>query len=271
MNTEIKKFTGPLDILLQLIRQNEMDIFDIDIHKITEQYLQFIKENNIPDLDSAGNFIKMAAVLIYIKSKRLFLLESKEDPESESEEDLEKQLIQNLLKMQSVQNISNELNKKYLLNRDTWSAGGKTRTNIYDMFPQYTQEIGIKSEDIITLMRVYKKLFQQTSQKSKSAETIKSIIDLKQPLPLLIDFIRSIYDVLVVGSLFKMSSLFHKKKHKLSYNLITFLSFLELSRLGIVSLAQEEIYSDIDIFVKKQFKDSDFKFIDEVQGINPGI
>ena len=105
MQIQIKEFTGPLDLLLKLIRREEMDIFDIDIHKITAQYLAFIEKHSIKDLDSAGDFIRMAALLIYIKSKSLFPSELQDDPEWEDEGHTQEELVQKLLKMQVVQSL----------------------------------------------------------------------------------------------------------------------------------------------------------------------
>lgn len=259
MNIKIKTFTGPLDLLWQLIRQNELDIFDIDIHKITEQYLMFIKENDILDLNSAGDFIKIAAVLIYIKSKSLFPSDNSEDSDIDNSEALKKEIIQNLLKMQSVQTLSQKFNNRYLLNRDIWSAGGNSRTAILSLFPKDTN-VGIKPQTMLPLMRAYKKMFHKKTQITRAA------LSLKKPLPLLADCIRSIYDRLIVGTSLTMSSLVYKKKDKLSHHLITFLSLLELSRLGVVSLTQTQDYADIDILVEKQFNRADFKFIKEVKG-----
>ena len=109
MQVQTPQFNGPLDLLLQLIRREEMDIFDIDIHKITEQYLLSIQAE-FPDLDSAGDFIRMAALLIYIKSKSLFPSAQNEDSEETiQEEDLKKALEQSLIKMQAVQEIAKKL------------------------------------------------------------------------------------------------------------------------------------------------------------------
>ena len=260
MHIQIKKFSGPLDLLLQLIRREEMDIFDIDIHKITEQYLIFVEGHSIPDLDSAGDFIRMAALLIYIKSKSLFPAESQVDPELESEVELQKKLVQSLLKMQAVQNICRKFNQYHLLNRDIWSSGGKAGQDLSALFPEL-QEAGVKQQPILKLMRAYRRVFQQAA----SSRPLISLED--PPLPFLADCIRSIHYRLIAGASLKMSSLIrHIEGNILSQNLVTFLALLELNRLGIVSLEQKKDYSDIVISVKKQFSDKDFHFIHEMEG-----
>ena len=254
MEIQIKEFTGPLDLLLQLIRKEEMDIFDIDIHKITEQYLAFIEEHSIKDLDSAGDFIRMAALLIYIKSRSLFPSESSAESEIEEEEDLQKNLMQSLLKMQVVQSVCEKLNQYPMLNRDVWESGEETEENgLWEL-----QKIDIKQQPVVKLMRAYHRIFHKRSG--------RPAISVKDPLPFLSDCIRAIHNRLVVGSSLKMSSLIKAENKYLSHALVTFLALLELGRLGIVSLEQEEDFADIDVSVKKQFKDRDFHSIREVEG-----
>ena len=84
----LENFSGPLDLLLHLIKSHEMDIYDIRIVEITEQYLTIIKQMNQLDLDIAGEFLLMAATLVYIKSRMLLPVseeigEEEEDPRQE--------------------------------------------------------------------------------------------------------------------------------------------------------------------------------------------
>lgn len=253
MNIQINEFTGPLDLLLQLIRREEMDIFDIDIHKITEQYLVFIKEHPIEDLDSAGDFIRMAALLIYIKSKSLFPSESA-DLDVEEEVDIQKNLVQSLLKMQVVQSVCGKLNQYSMLNRDVWKSGGEKE----EVASSGLQKMDIKQQPIMNLMRTYRHVFQKVSE--------RPAVSIKDPLPFLTDYIRSIHSRLTIGASLKMSSLVKNKNEHLSYTLVTFLALLELGRLGIVSLEQNEDFDDIAVFVKKQFNDKDFHSIREMEG-----
>lgn len=256
MEIQIKEFTGPLDLLLQLIRKEEMDIFDIDIHKITEQYLAFIEEHSIKDLDSAGDFIRMAALLIYIKSRSLFPSESPVESEMEEEEDLQKNLVQSLLKMQVVQSVCERLNQYPMLNRDVWKSGWETEENC--LLELQKMDMGIKQQPIVKLMRAYHRIFHKRSA--------RPAMFIKDPLPFLADCIRAIHGRLVVGSSLKMSSLVEAGNKRLSHTLVTFLALLELGRLGIVSLEQEEDFADIDVSVKKQFSDRDFSSIREIEG-----
>ena len=251
MQVSINKFTGPLDLLLHLIRKEEMDIFDIDIHKITEQYLDFMDKNPVPNLDSAGEFVRMAALLIYIKSKSMFP-SAVEEEETLTEEELKAELTKNLLKMQLVKNLSKRLNQYACLRRDIWSGKGEK-----NLFTEAGQNKKTKPQPVLNLMKAYHRVFQKTPPPrfSTMSET--------DPPFFLMDEIHALHKKLnIVGSSLKMSSLIKQKdKNYLSQTLIVFLILLELTRLGMVSPTQEENFSDIDILVKKQVNKTDFQSI----------
>ncbi len=261
MNIQIKEFSGPLDLLLQLIRREEMDIFDIDIHKITEQYLTFIEQNSITDLDSAGDFIRMAALLIYIKSKSLFPSEESENSEVENKEVLQGALTRSLLKIQAVQSLSNQFNQCSLLGRDVWSSG-ITEHDKECFFPLSEPVLDrIKQQPLLRLLRTHFRVFQKDASVSDRFSGL-----FQDPFPFLSDCIHAIHHRLIVGAELKMSSLTNRKEgNHLPQTLIAFLALLELSRLGVVSLAQNKDFTDIDVSVKRQFNDKDFHSIQKLE------
>ena len=229
-----------------------MDIFDIDIHKITEQYLSSI-EASFPDLDSAGDFIRMAALLIYIKSKSLFP-SSPDSEDMETEVDLEKTLQQSLIKMQAVQKTAKMLGQGHmLLNRDVWSTGApKHKTSPFP--PDFlTPQTQLKKQALLTLLRAYKRVFQKPLSADSALSQVESELSLS-------DCLRTLSHRLITGTQLTMQDLIGPKS---SHTLITFLALLELSRWGVVSLSQEKEYSDIAITVRKQFNDKSFHFIQE--------
>jgi len=101
---EIEKFQGPLDLLLHLIRRQDIDIFDIPISRITDQFLQAIRRIQAHDLDSAGEFLEMAATLVRIKAQML-LPRTAED----EEEDPRGELVRRLLEYEQIREISRRL------------------------------------------------------------------------------------------------------------------------------------------------------------------
>ena len=240
MQIKIKEFSGPLDLLLQLVRREEMDIFDIDIHKITDQYLYVLATHPIPDLNTAGDFIKMAATLIYIKSRSLFPPSEGEVPlEGESVEDPRHTLIQNLLPVQVLQGVAARMGQRSLLGRDVWTRG------LYQD-PELSPKEGVFNKNLLfRLCQAYRRVGHRCRVK-QSFRT--------QPLPMISDGLNFLSPYLVEGSCFRVSSLMSQKKgagEGRAWVLVTFLSLLELARQEVVSLDQDPAGADISVSVKK--------------------
>src|SRR3954468_1595754 len=121
INIQLPKFEGPLGLLLYLIRKEEMDIMDINIHEITKQYFEYIKLMKELDLEVAGEFVAMASTLIHIKS-RMLLPQYNEEGE-EVQEDPRKELVQKLLEYKKIKELSQQLYKLPLLGRDVFRRG----------------------------------------------------------------------------------------------------------------------------------------------------
>ena len=113
-------FEGPLDLLLYLIKKNEIDIYNIPVALITEQYLQYLKIIKSLNLDLAGEYLVMASTLIHIKSK-LLLPVPEEPTEEEADEDPRAELVRQLLEYQSFKDAAVDLGKRPLLERDVFT------------------------------------------------------------------------------------------------------------------------------------------------------
>jgi segregation and condensation protein A len=111
-------FEGPLDLLLHLIRKNEISITDIPIALITEQYLDYLKLMKELNLDGAGEYLLMASTLIHIKSK--MLLPTSPEEEEEGGEDPRAELVRRLLEYQTYKEAATELERRPLLDRDVF-------------------------------------------------------------------------------------------------------------------------------------------------------
>ncbi len=114
----LEGFEGPLDLLLHLIQKNELDIFDIPIALITEQYLEYLRLLKVLNLDIVGEYLLMASTLLHIKSKMLLPKSSK--GEEEEEEDPRAELVRRLLEYQKYKQAAGELQKRPLLDRDVF-------------------------------------------------------------------------------------------------------------------------------------------------------
>ncbi len=111
-------FEGPLDLLLYLIKKNEIDVYDIPIALITDQYLQYLEIMQSLNLDLAGEYLVLASTLIHIKSR--LLLPREEDSEAEEEHDPRAELVQQLLEYQSYKEAALRLDSRLLLERDVF-------------------------------------------------------------------------------------------------------------------------------------------------------
>lgn len=119
-SVHLDKFDGPMDLLLHLVKKNEMDICDISIAVITRQYLEYIKLMKDLNLEVAGDFLVMAATLLQIKSRQLLPLDDQEEPELE-EADPRNELIRRLLEYQQYKEAGMVIGARALLGREVFS------------------------------------------------------------------------------------------------------------------------------------------------------
>jgi segregation and condensation protein A len=115
----LEGFEGPLDLLLHLIQKNELDIFNIPVALITEQYLEYLQWMKVLNLDMAGEYLLMASTLLHIKS-RMLLPKSPEGEEGEEGEDPRAELVRRLLEYQKYKQAAGELEKRSMLDRDVF-------------------------------------------------------------------------------------------------------------------------------------------------------
>ena len=243
---QIEQYSGPLDLLLQLIKQEEMDIFNINIREITHQYLIYLDKIPQPDLEQAGDFIRMAALLIYIKSETLL---PKENNEEEESSDLKKDLTALLITYQKFQEVGAKIYKRSLLGRDIWSSGAQ-----WNFKPPEDDSIDINPEEAPFLLI---KNYGTILQKRKKEIPHK----IQPPFPSLLERVKEMMGEFTLGAHLRFNTLsrVHHKKHSA---FLTFLSILELAKLGFVSLFQSSNFSDIDIKIRKKIDDSAFKLLD---------
>lgn len=118
-SVHLDKFDGPLDLLLHLIKKNELDIFDIPIAVITRQYLDYIKLMKELNLEVAGDFLLMATTLLHIKSRTL--LPKNEEEEEEEEQDPKAELVRRLLEYQRYKEAGQVIGARALLGREVFT------------------------------------------------------------------------------------------------------------------------------------------------------
>lgn len=230
IQVELEQFEGPLGLLLYLIRKEEMDIYDIPLHQITSQYMDYVKRMKELNLEDVGDFIAMAATLIHMKSKML-LPQYSED--SDEEEDPRKDLVQKLLEYEQFQKISKDMDKQSLIGRDVWIRG---QNEIF----QETEDIAIEEDSLFTLIGMYKRIAKNLKSNIhkvfKKTQSIASRILEMQFL--LRPGQRKMFSEIVPPS----------DRNK---KLITFLSLLELAKMGFVKVFQNRTYEEIYIDSQK--------------------
>ncbi|HPI40698.1 MAG TPA: segregation/condensation protein A, partial [Pseudobdellovibrionaceae bacterium] len=231
LNVLLPKFEGPLGLLLYLIRKEEMSIMDINIHEITKQYLDFIKLMKELDLELASDFIFMASTLIQIKSKML-LPQYNEEGEIIETEDPRKELVQRLLDYQKFQEAAKKLNELSWLGRNVWARGMPQDFETGDS----NSDVILEENGLFQMISAYRKMMRSVKNKvHQVAEKVQSIASR----------ILEIKDRLLVGHRVLLTELLSVTDGRSRQLLITFLSLLELGKLGLVHLYQTEPYSDL--------------------------
>lgn len=252
INIQLPKFEGPLGLLLYLIRKEEMDIMDINIHEITKQYFEYIKLMKELDLEVAGEFVSMASTLIHIKS-RMLLPQYDENGEVVETEDPRKELVQKLLEYQKYQEAAKMLYERPLVGRDLWLRGSR------ETLAPKEDEIILEENALFSLIATYRKVVKTAKKKihqvTAKAQSISSrILEIK--------------DRLLIGQKVVMMDLVTATEDRARQALITFLSLLELGKMGFVSLFQTEAYADIYVEARKQVEGDVLSSVEEYGAVN---
>jgi segregation and condensation protein A len=256
IRVQLQQFEGPLDLLLYLIRKEEMDIFNINVVEITKQYLDYIKLMKEFDIEVAGDFIAMASTLIHIKSKML-LPQYDENGEIVDQEDPRKVLVQKLLEYEKYKEAAKSLYERPLLNRDLWARGFREKIEFKD------DEIELEENALFSLIGSFRKTMKSM---------YKRVHKVNVKLQSIANRIMEMKHKLIVGKQVSMSELFNTSitdvKEKSRNILITFLSLLELGKMELVHIYQTENYGEIYINTKKEIDDDVVSKAENYDNIN---
>lgn len=226
---KLEVFEGPLDLLLYLIKKEEINVHDIPITRITEQYLEYLNLMQLLDLDIAGEFLVMAATLMQIKSK--MLLPPEEQPQEEEEEDPRAELVKRLLEYKKFKEAASNL-----------AQLESERGNLFTRQPQ-TLELDAGDSpffeaSLFDLISAFSKVLKELPR-----ETFHQIIKDEFTVA---EKVHEIFHLLVQESVIYFSQLFRKAKHKIEAITI-FLALLELIRLKEVVIRQSALFGDIEV------------------------
>lgn len=236
---KIENFEGPLDLLCHLIDKNKMDIYDIKINQIADQYIEYLNKMEEMNLDIASEFLVMASTLIYLKSKTLL---PKQDDEEEKEL-TEEELIQRIIEYKKYKEIIKKFKKNYEENGDIYFG---FREDIE--LPKQNIEKEYDKEVIPTL---YKNLLNRLEQKvNKNAENIQKIAITDTYT--VTSKVKEMFKVLIKKNKFVFNKLFSVKEHNKQEVVTAFSGLLEMSRRNKVNTIQEELFDDIVVEKKKK-------------------
>ena len=231
MDLKLEVFEGPLDLLLHLIKENKMDIFDIEIESITRQYLDYIHKMKEQNLDIASAYLVMASELTLIKA-RMLLPRPKVDEEESEEEDPRVELVARLLEYQAYKEITKTLKENESKRQEIHT---KLPENINNYIEENTIITGEGSIDL--LVDAFRKfLVRKSEEKPLSTKvTMKEITVSSRKLE-----IKSILKKEKKISFFKLFPVSTKE-----YIVATFLAVLDMARNKELLIKQEELFSDI--------------------------
>lgn len=234
-------FEGPLDLLLHLIDKNKINIYDIPIVEITDQYLEYIRQMEREDLNVMSEFMVMAATLIDIKCRMLLPKEVNEEGE---EEDPRSELVQQLLEYKMYKYMSYELRDRM---QDAQKSLYKNPTLPEEVLeykaPVDTSKL-LEDLDLVKLNDIFKSIIRRQEDKidpirSKFGKIEREEVSLEDKLDYVEEFIRT-------HRKFSFRNLLKSQASKTQV-VVTFLAILELMKMGKIIISQEKIFDDIHI------------------------
>lgn len=230
---KLENFEGPLDVLCHLIDKNKMDIYDINISEITDQYIEFIKQMKEMNLDITSEFLVMSSTLLYLKSKHL--LPKVEEDEEEITED---ELIRRIIEYKKYKEITKKL-------RENFENYSKRFYKIPEeiKLPKQKIEVEYNAEIIPDL---YRKLLQRNTDKiNENASNIEKIA-ITEAYPV-INTVKEMYRALIKFKKFTFNKLFSVKKQSKVEVVTAFSGLLEMSRRNKITTEQNELFGNIEV------------------------
>lgn len=241
LSVKLEAFEGPLDLLLHLLEKNKVNIYDIPIVEITNQYLDYIRKMEQLDLNIMSEFLLMAATLLRIKSKMLLPDDKAED---EDETDPRAELVEQLLQYKMYKYISYELKDRRL------NAGFQIyrQQSIPDEVRQFEHPVDMdeltKDLDLRKLDRIFQDVMKKQADKVDPIRSKFGKIELEEVS--LESKIAYLEDYASAHRKFSFVHLLEKQNSKMEL-IVTFLAVLELMKYGKIHIFQENLFDDIYI------------------------
>lgn len=245
INVKLQVFEGPLDLLLHLIDKNKVNIYDIPIAMITEQYMEYINQMDKEDLNVVSEFLVMAATLLDIKSKMLL---PKEVNEEGIEEDPRAELVEKLLEYKLFKYMSYELRDKQIDAEKSFYKESTVPAEVESYKPPVDLEELVGDVTLHKLNEIFQDVMKRQEEKvdpirSKFGKIQKEEVSMSEKLVQVKSYLKE-------HKHFSFRQMLSKNSSKVAV-IVTFLVVLELIKTGFVTVQQENTMSDIDITVVK--------------------
>jgi segregation and condensation protein A len=232
----LEVFEGPLDLLLYLIKKDEVDIYDIPIGRITDQYMEYLKLMKVLDLNIAGDFIVMSATLMLIKSRMLLPVESRPDQEEEDEEDPRWDLVRQLVEYKKFKDAANHLEE---LEMHMENVFGRESEHVELGEPP---DVDLRDASIFDLISSLNEALGRVQQ-----EDIQEIFAEEYTVSQKVTYI---IENLKIAKRLSITDLFTGMKSRQEI-VCTFLAVLELIKLNRIAAVQDERFGQIMVEPRK--------------------
>lgn len=234
---KIDNFEGPLDLLCHLIEKNKLNIFEVKISDITDQYIDYINKMEEMNLEVTSEFVIMASTILYLKSKTLLPKE-----ENEEEELTEEQLLQRIIDYKKYKEISKKLKEFYDLNsKRIFKLPDNVELPKQQLDREYNKEL---------IPQTYSKIINSNKDRiNKNAKNIEKIAITDTYT--VGNKVKDMYRELVRNKKFVFNKLFSLKKHNKNEVVTAFTGLLEMSRRSKILTEQEELFGDITVTKKR--------------------
>jgi len=233
---KINEFEGPLDLLLHLIKQSNIDIYDIEISEITKQYLEYINKMEELNINVASSYIVMAAELMEIKSKSL--LPQKEEENTDNEEEISKEnLINKLIEYKKYKEMTSSFKEMETLRQNIYVKSPEKLTNYLDNV--IVNEGDVTVDDLVDAFKKF--LDRKNLEKPITTKITNKEYSVKERK-------NNIKKILLEKKKVMFNELFDE--YNTGYIIVTFLSILEMTKEKEIIIKQDNNFSDISIELK---------------------
>ncbi len=222
VHVQLQIYEGPLDLLLHLIKQNELSIADIPIASITEQYLEALELMQGLNLDVSGEYLVMAATLLHIKSKTLLPPDEEDEDDDDEPGDTREELIRRLLEYERFKNAARELEDRDILNRDVFVRRDRS---------ERVTDVSFEQLSVFDLMSALQRVLERYPGPSVHT-VVQETVSVRERMTYILDELHHRPSVL-------FQELFDSARSRMDV-VVTFLALLELIRMRAVHAVQKD-------------------------------